>query len=254
MRYVVLAANSHPDYQFLLPLSCILWKTRTTYTPLVLSTTENAQMDFLDAAGLADCRVYDGADPFPNDRLAIKLSRWYSWKHVENNDELLLMDVDLWPVNGEFWNLGTDEPLAHFYADAFKDRRHIATAGLRSTAIALQDITENKTWQERLAELRKLPEDDERRHSDDAAQAELYYKKERAMFRVERGAETPPVNRIDRALWPTVFDLNHADAHLPRDASDRRVWLKIKPLFDALAPGWKDWAKAYRDAWERSSA
>ena len=227
---VVLAANSHPDYSFLLPITQAVWRCRTLYVPLSVPS-----------------------HGIQRDRMAIKLSRWYSWRYANPDDTLLLTDVDLWPIDGAFFNRPSARRVTLFYADAFQYKRH-TTLNARFRADALKEITEGKTWQERLEEIRKRPDDWEGRHSDDCAQSELLmawkgYPDECEM--VERGP-SPPATRIDRSRWPETFDITGmVDAHLPRDASDGRVWRKILPLFDLLCPSHSKWVREYRDRWER---
>lgn len=250
MNRVIIATNYHPDYLFLAPLTAILWATRTGYRPTIFGPASKA-VAFLEHSGMVDWHYAQ----FQNDRMAVKLSRWYSAFACGKEDDLLLSDADCWPVNGAFWDRPLTKLVTCFYGDAYQNKRH-ATHGFRAKAWVLADICEGKTRDGRLSELRKLPEDDERRWSDDASQAELVLKwmaeHPNDYELVERGP-SPPKDRIDRSNWPSTFDLaGKVDAHLPRDASDRRVWMTIYPLFEKLAPDWAGWARAYYESWSRS--
>lgn len=246
-NYVVLAADSHPDYDFLIPLTSILWKERTMYKPLWIRHK---------GAGFAPSTFGDVRDhfgDFENDRLSVKLRRWHSWKFVNRDDTLLLQDVDIWPISSDFWNRPIEKSVTCFYGDAFQGKRH-CTSGFRASAVALAQIASG-TAKERMEELRRLPEDHEYRHSDDAAQSPLVLKwmeSHPGDYELINRGPSPPRDRIDRSAWPETFDLTgKVDAHLPRDASDKRVWNQILPLFDLLAPGWSGWVRAFRAAWER---
>ena len=249
MYRVILAANNHPDYSFLIPLTAILWRERTMYKPLCIVS------DALLAGDLRKLGFDVGSETFFNDRMEAKLSRWYSHSQpgVDRDDVLLLADVDAWPIDGAYWNRTAEKPVTCFYGDAYQGRRH-CTHGFRATAMALKEIC-GGGMHGRIDELRKLPMDDERRYSDDCAQSELFLKwmegREQFVEILTRGP-SPPKDRIDRSAWPESFNLTgKVDAHLPRDASDRRVWLQIRPLFRALAPGWADWADSYYESWAR---
>jgi hypothetical protein len=266
MNRVIIAVNVHPDYLFLAPLTAILWATRTGYRPTIFTSHETPSLTFLKRSGLCDLNVVNPQ----NDRMAIKLLRWYCYPFFNPDDALLLADVDCWPINGAFWDRPVTKPITCFYGDAYQGKRH-ATHGFRASVTAFRKICPVPDdpmrymvaplcpGSSRVAELRKLPEDDERRWSDDASQAELVLKwmaeHPNDYELVERGP-SPPDNRIDRSDWPSTFAMldfiGKADAHLPRDASDRRVWRMIYPLFEKLAPDWAGWARSYRDEWERS--
>jgi len=264
MNYVVLSADKHPDYQFLLPLTCILWATRTKLRPLAITAVETPALKFLSDADLIDVYLLNEIE---NDRLAIKLHRWYSYRIIcdtvygDSDDTLLLQDVDIWPIDSDFWNRSYSKPVTCHYGDAFQGKRH-CTSGFRATSSTLREICPT-TVKDRLKQLRELPEDDERRHSDDAAQSDLVLKWMKAnpdsYELIERGP-SPPKNRIDRSNWTLYLEKDsryandlYVDAHLPRDASDRRVWKLIEPLFNHLAPEWAGWAATYRKAWERTN-
>lgn len=254
-RYVVLSANNHPDYQFLLPLTAILWAERTSYKPLVLTSRVTETLAMLRDSGTIRLEVVE----HHNDRLYPKLARWYAYRYFTVRDDVtqfLLSDVDLWPIDGKWYDRPAKKAVTLFYADAYQYEMH-ATCHVRGTPRAFNEITKGGNASTRIEEIRKLPDDWDGRHSDDCAQSELLmawkgYKDECEM--VERG-ESPPKTRIDRSNWPSRFDLDGMiDAHLPRDASDGRVWRLIEPLFAKLAPSWAGWARCYRKAWERDGA
>lgn len=258
----ILATNSHPDYLFLAPLTAILWAARTGYRPVVFTSQETPSLAFLRRSGLLDLHVIGPQ----NDRMAIKLARWYCHSYFVAGDTLLLTDVDCWPIDGAFWDRPASKAVTCFYGDAYQGKRH-ATHGFRASVAAFRQIFTAYSFRreeflvracpgdDRLNELRALPEDDERRWSDDASQAALVLKwmaEHPDDYEIVKRGPSPPQDRIDRSDWPGAFDLaGKVDAHLPRDASDRRVWRMIYPLFEKLAPDWAGWAKAYRDEWER---
>lgn len=248
MKRVVLAANSHPDYQFLLPITARVWDARTEYRPTIITSEVTEQLGPLKHDGIWDVHEVE----MQRDRLYAKLCRWHSWNLCHKEDLLLLTDVDHWPVNGEFWNQDTGRPVTMFYGDAFQGRMH-TTLGFRAKAFALKEITEGKSVQDRIEEIRNAPDNWDGRHSDDCAQSELVMKWKgypNLCHMVERGP-SPPKTRIDRSAWPEQFHLaGMVDAHLPRDASDGRVWRKILPLFDVLCPDQKEWVRKYRKDWE----
>ena len=199
MKRVILAANNHPDYSFLAPLTAILWATRTGYRPAVFTVRVTGVLDFLAKSGVIDL--------FPvtvkHDRMAIKLTRWYSytyfpWMGSEEGDRLLLMDVDCWPINGAFWDREKKARVVCHYGDAFQGKAH-TTLGFEATCKALQEIAPGNA-DERLKQIRKLPEDDERRHSDDAAQSLLvlaWMDKHPGQSELIKRGPSPPKDRID---------------------------------------------------------
>jgi len=186
--------------------------------------------------------------------MAPKLSRWHCHRHLKPGDQALLTDVDMWPIDGAFWNRPPTHEVTCFYGDAFQYSKH-TTLGFRASMEALEAIAPG-TWQQRLDELWTLPEDHEYRHSDDASQSPLvlaWMQKNPGRYELIERGPSPPADRIDRSRWPETFDLTGmVDAHLPRDVSDRRVWNMILPLFDLLAPTWSGWARAYQSAWRRA--
>lgn len=254
---VVLAADKHPDYQFLLPLTAILWHERTAYRPYVLTPSERPLPQ--EVASFCDVEFFLPC----NNRLYTKLMRWYAPvkpKTFHVDDQVMLQDVDIWPIDPRFWVREDQKPLTCFYGDAFQGNRHCTSGFMATPDIYRQILGTKATAHDRLRELQAMEWEmgSERLHSDDAAQSDLTVPwikgNPQHVDLVQRGP-SPPANRIDRSNWPEKFDLEgKVDAHLPRDASDRRVWLQIRPLFRMLAPGWADWADAYRDAWERASA
>lgn len=248
MNRVVLAVNDHPDFKFLVPITARVWAARTGYRPTILTTSHIEELSPTKHDGIWDVHEVDCR----RDRLYIKLCRWYSWMVCHKEDVLLLTDIDHWPIDGAFWNQDTGRPVTMFYGDAFQGRMH-TTLGFRAKAFALQEITEGGDPDSRIAQIRQRPDDWDGRHSDDCAQSELVMKwagYPSLCHMIERGP-SPPKTRIDRSAWPEKFDLTgKVDAHLPRDASDGRVWRKILPLFDLLCPDQSAWVREYRKRWE----
>lgn len=254
MKYVVLAADNHPDFQFILPITAVLWAERTIYKPLVLSTYTGGELKSLAKQGIISLKTI-GTEITAN-RLSIKLVRWYSWQWANPDDELFLMDADLWPIDGEFHNPKTDKDVVLFYADAYKGRMY-STAAVRARATALKEITKGESVTSRMREIAEYPEQWEGHHSDDCSQSELLLKwpgYPSHCHMINRGP-SPPKTRIDRADWPTKFKLDGMiDAHLPRDIADVRVWKLIEPLFNLLAPYRIEWVKKYtREFWKQNA-
>ena len=264
-HYVVLSVNSHPDYRFLAPLTAILWLERTVYKPLIFSSKPCQSLRMLNEAGAITLLEQE----MPNDRLYVKLLRWYAWSSVLPEDALMPSDVDLWPIDGSWYQRPIQKPVTLFYSNAFQYKRH-TTCHVRATAetwraIVCPDASHPPSAKEKLKSLHSLyAEDDERRHSDDAAMSEVLMKwpgYPNGCEMVERTGGGPPNRRIDRSNWPDRFNIdcmihsdllgNMIDAHLPRDCGDRRVWTKVLPLFDALAPKWSGFARVHRQLWER---
>jgi len=248
---VVLAADNHPDYSFLLPITAILWAKMTMYKPIVIWSKLNYCLNLLGDSGAIGLHC----GTFQNDRMHVKLSRWHDISYqCEDDDMLLLQDVDTWPIDGTFWNREATKSVTCFYGDVFDGKAH-TTQGFRATAKFFREVFPG-TSRERLEQIRA--EHPEGYYSDDAAQSPRVLRwmedHPKDYVLVQRGP-SPPADRIDRSAWPQGWTpetiKGKVDAHLPRDASDGRVWKQILPLFDLLAPDWSGWVRAYRSAWER---
>lgn len=252
LKYVVLAADSDASFQFLLPITSVLWAERTIYKPLVLTTRINKCLTTLAKEGTIELKII--GTEITRNLMSIKLTRWYSWQHVKAEDDLFLMDADLWPIDGEFHNPKTVKEVTLYYADAYKGKMY-STAAILAKASALKEITKGESVSHRLKECEKYPADWEGHHSDDCAQSLLLLKWSgypAKCHMIDRGP-SPPKTRIDRSDWPKTFTNKllegKVDAHIPRECCDLRVWQMVEPLFTLLAPNRNEWVKNWRAEW-----
>lgn len=269
---VTIGANEIPDYQFLAPLTALLWKERIGFAPIIFKVG-----DWL-APSLGNIATRKG-------RVAIEAMEHHKipYMHVEPMEGLetgrtaqqcrelvgclgldperwaMPADADLWPIRQQFYQQHQDKPgkIVSYYAngDHFQTLPtcHVTMqiyrwrelygvkGGDDITAACKRNFDEwlpKRRWQIWDVNFAKWM-------ADQAIVSEKVMAQPDGYVKIERYGH-PPVDRIDRNIWPAGYDIApYVDAHMPRKP-DEDNWPKVIELFSKLLPEHADWANQYR--------
>lgn len=275
MRRVIFSVSANPIYDFWAPLTCVIWREVTTYDPFLIlidpvekwvSTTRGKLiMDALEDIG-QEKRMPSNIPKNPR-ILMSKLARWYACGlGVNRGDYLLTADIDIWPLQHE-WFLQTQEggaAMDFYYANAHENRKQHATCYIGGLArmwqemvgMNLQDgILTFEGAMERAHENLRLKSYEAWR-SDEvymASQIKSWTRYPKECNFIDRKGH-PPEDRIDRSSWPSHYVMaadkkwleGKVDAHLPRAKMRiETLWTFVRPIFEAKCPAMLDWADGY---------
>lgn len=161
--FVAIGCSKTPDYRFVLPFTCLLWRevVGVEPLPLVIGTTEDLVEDetyLVEGISIPVASVagYEDATIAQNCRqhaAALKL--------IKDDDWVMPGDADLWPLKAEFYkehersvSQGRDPKLVAYYwnGDHFQGKADVlgrAERGFRSQTIPTCHVAmRSKTWRE----------------------------------------------------------------------------------------------------------
>lgn len=148
--YVAIGSSNYPDYQYLLPLTCLVWKNVIGFSPVALLVGDkNEWYDFprnrvaLEALEQHNIRhVFTGRAVGYGDATMAQNCRQHvtALAELHDDDTVLPADADLWPLNKDFYNHSFDRYRAtSFYSNG--DHFLGKTAFLKAVALVKRSQT-----------------------------------------------------------------------------------------------------------------
>lgn len=272
MKWVTLAADVNPSFDFLLPVGGLVWRRVTGYEPLCLLAGPNwdgpvgkVVIDQLDAFGMRYEHVGLLTEPYRTS-VAAQMSRQHvcCLPDLPEDDLVMTADADMQPLSGEWFNRWDDSKTVRLhFANSYNYLFH--TTGYWTMKV--------KTWREvmRLDTKKSIAEHLQERldrwigrerdtlaewYSDEhVASVHLRawegYPDKCYMIEREGG---PPIDRIDRSGWPEPLSFaGKVDAHVLRPAQNKESWGQMRHFFSNLIPDYMehvdDFHKKYMEAW-----
>lgn len=273
---VIIGCSAWRDYQFLVPMSALLWRELVGYTPLVLITGNwekpmrgrltrdlmqllNIEYQHIgdlpgreESSVAQNCRQHACALPLPDD------------------DWLMLSDADLWPVTRDWYRQheGTEFKFVAYYSNGDHYQSY-PTCHMTAKAKTWREIMSIEPNGKLLGQLEKSyrewrdPRVEGKGPSDAGwvtwnmdqwrttklIKAMPWYNDVGAVLHIERKGH-PPVDRIDRGHW-REWNPNMVDAHVLRAPDQPGNWEKVRALFGGLLPGYLPMVDAYRNEYLR---
>lgn len=260
MKRIVFGCSPLDTYDAFGPLTAMLWREIAGYEALVILT--GTEEEWQSPRHKAIQRAYDGLEIIPryvgflnfgNRILASKVCRYYAAAlNLPEDQYLLTGDIDIWPLQREWFNREWPKPIHFYFANAHNYEKH-ATCYVGATV---------KDW-------RELFKIDTRKpiahHLDREFQASLMqdgtwtgWRSDETFMR-SRILNAPwypdkcsfiegdyATMRIDRSAWPKKIEIaGKVDAHLPRPIDDPRVYGAVRPIIEQVAPQCLKWADDY---------
>jgi hypothetical protein len=168
---------------------------------------------------------------------------------TKDEDYVLTSDMDMFPIDREFFLRGDPNKLVFMNADAYNGPsgqwNYFPMCYIGAKVRLWKDILRlsGETMEEVLAALLKEG-CDEAKHLPD----EIYFtEKVRKVGHFDGAEKLVMIGsnfRIDRSNWPTNFDISgKKDAHLPRPGYN--IWASLRKLFSILMKSDVKWADDY---------
>lgn len=264
--HVTIGANEIRDYEFLAPLSALIWRDRIGFHPIVLlipSSTGPLQrrtLTAIDALREHDIssKVVQPVIEWETGRTAQQCRELVGCLDLPDNDWAMPADADLWPIKKEFYQQHQIHdgrvvsyysngdhyqtlPTCHVTMQLHKWRQLYGvqagddiTAAVKRNCDAWLPTRRWQIWNHGMAMWM----------ADQAIVSEKVEALPEKYIRIERPGH-PPVDRIDRGNWQPLTDLI-VDAHLLRPSDQEPHWSKVRELFSKLVPQYLSWADDYR--------
>lgn len=281
-RIVTLGCSTVHDYSFLLPLSCLAWRERIGFEPLVFlvgderewSADERGKVVCLNALRHHKIRVefvphMEGVE----DATISQSVRLHAAALSDLDSESILTpsDADLIPLRRGFYVERFQEPITSLYANGYlgEEKTHLPTCHI---------LARVKTWRsfmglngygieaelkasflaaglaEKMAQRAADPKKnwgwvwflDEHHLSNRILSSGL------AVHRVDRDGH-PPKDRLDRSCWPESYDPSqYTDCHSIRPGWTPANWPRLRPLLAWALPQHLAWMEEYQRDFHRS--
>lgn len=253
-RRVILASSDWKDYEFLAPITALLFRRVAGFEPMVL-LTESETAWRARASGRCVLETLerehiDHAWIGPLEGYRISVAAQAARQHAAclpfaDDDYLVTSDVDMWPLDRAWFNqIDSRFDVQLWYANAYNYRFHTTgyvgmRAGLWREIMGIKvgdkinerlqvaldaNFTRNcDTWSEWYAD---------ETYTSSRLKAWKGYPDKCQMIE-RRGA--PPEDRIDRSGWPSQVNLvGKVDAHVLRPGFTGENWPRLSSLLDNL--------------------
>jgi hypothetical protein len=266
--HVLIGADSCRDYQFLAPLSALVWRDVIGFHPVVMKVGDWAEkkrgivaLEAMQRHGIDYVHVEPMAKYEPG-RTAQQCRELAGCLPIPDEEWAMPTDADLWPIRKEFYQQhyarpgritayysngdhGSTLPTCHVTMQLRKWRQlYGVKPGDDVTAACLRNFEEwlpkRRFWKEDLNFALWM--------ADQAIVTDKVFADPDGYIGIERRGH-PPVDRLDRGAWPTGdYDLAaYVDSHLLRPADQPEYWPRIRVLIEKLIPQHLDWACRYRE-------
>ena len=253
-KFVVFSSNLVPAYAFMAPITAMVWKARTEFTPVCLLTQNRETwdtpmgrvvVDMLDRLEVRKHYVGIITEPYRTSVQA-QASRQHAaaLKSFKDDDYIMTTDVDGIPVNRE-WHGDVDwsKPCHIRNANAWQYRWH-TTFGFGATVAAWREFMGYEACGEIAPLLQKNLDLDLTRDRDSLEEwysdeflwnsriKTSHFWKDGCQF-IDRNVSQ---DRIDRGNWPKDFGPLHRyiDAHVLRPTHSDENWERTRPLLERL--------------------
>lgn len=252
MKWVTLASDVNPSYDFLLPVGGLVWRKVTGYEPLCLlagpdwnSKVGQVVIEQLNLFGMSYHFVGPISEPYRTSVHAQMARQHAAAIHLNEDDLLMTSDSDMFPINGDWFNQWDESKSVRLhYANAYRYLFH--TTGYWTMKV--------KTWREvmRLDLSKSIAEHLQDRldryigrdrdtfqewYSDEHV-ASIYLRAwhgypSQCMMIEREGA--PPPDRLDRGNWHGKLQ-GMVDAHVLRPAQSDENWPRMREFLEKLVP------------------
>lgn len=253
-KWVTLAADVNPSFDFLLPVGGLVWRKVTGYEPLCLLAGNDwggkvgqVVLDELGRLGMWHHIIGPLTEPY-RVGVAAQMSRQHAaCLDLPIDDLLMTADADMIPVNGEWFNRWDDSKLVRLhYSNSYgynfhttgywtmrvRTWREVMRLNVQHSIVNhVQDRLDRwigrdrDTWQEWYAD-----------EMIASAHLKLWSGYPDKCLMIERDG-APPVDRIDRSGWPDSVDFRgKVDAHVLRPSWTPDAWPRMRAFFEKLIP------------------
>ena len=281
-QYVAMGCSTVHDYSFLLPISCLAWRERIGFEPVVFLVGDEDEWS-QDDRGKMPCLIALLGHPFRvefvphmegvEDATISQSVRLHAaaLRDLEPDALLTPCDADLIPLRRSFYMDNFREPITSLYANGYpgEDATHLPTChiqarvktwrafmGLNGQGIpaALKASFEAAGLAAKMEQRKADPKKnwgwvwflDEHHLSNRILSSGL------AVHRVNREGH-PPVDRLDRSCWPETYDPSqYTDGHSIRPGWTPANWPRLRPLLAWALPHHLPWLDAYQKEFHRS--
>lgn len=266
--HVAIGANEIRDYEFLAPLSALIWRDRIGFVPIVMLVPSKDRLqrrtliciDALRELEIAT-KVVQPVTAWETGRTAQQCRELVGCLDLPDDDWAMPTDADLWPIKFEYYQKHYAHPgqVVSYYSNGdhyqtlptchvtmqLKKWRQLygVKVGDDITAAVERNCNEwlpTRRWQIWDVGFAMWM-------ADQAIVSEKVEALPEKYVRIERHGH-PPVDRIDRGNWQPLTD-SIVDAHLLRPSDQEPHWPKIRELFGKLVPQHLSWADNYRAAY-----
>lgn len=266
--YAVLAACTRRDYQFLAPLTALLWRDRIQATPIVMVVGNWAEtvrgrvaLEALRLLGIRTEFITPVAE-YEEGRTAQQCREMIGCLDLAAEDFAWPTDADLWPVLKSYYH---DHLEVGKVTSLYSNGDHyqtLPTCSVQAQVKKWRQMYDVKAGDDITAAVQRhcdewLPKSRVRWPTwgdgfalwmmDQFVISEKVFALPEGYIKVERRGH-PPVDRIDRGNWQPLTD-SIVDAHLLRPADQPEHWPRVRELFGKLVPQHLSWADEYQAAY-----
>jgi hypothetical protein len=271
--YVGIGCNSIRDYNFIAPMTALLWRERIGFNPIVLRCDEwlASPRSAVAAKALEEHRIpqaiLNPLEGYESHTLAQNCREFAACLPLPPDAWLMPADADLWPIMKSFYQKHQDGQ--HKAVCYYGNGDHYQT--LPTCHVTMQVATWRKLYGIKEGDLihkavqaaldawtptyRERWPWTERNFavwmSDQAILTEKVRELPEAEVKMVERAGHPPADRIDRTHWRDVRP-DDVDAHVLRAPDEPANWPRILELFKALLPEYGSWAENYREEYWRA--
>lgn len=270
--HVAIGANDVRDYQFLVPLSAVLWKERIGFHPIVMTCgdweTKRGQVvrEAFRELGLDSLHLKPLVN-FASHTLAQNCREYASALDLPDEDWIMPSDADLWPIMRTFYQQHLNNsargtlyyangdhystfPTCHITLKA-RDWRALGYGPVGGDITDLVEAFVSK-WLE--TDAKHWPWKDRNFAIWMSDQAGITDRLRQSPWMEELKAVErqghPPTTRIDRGGWRAMRP-DDIDAHIQRAPDEPGIWPNVLELFSQLLPERREWVVEYhRKYWE----
>ena len=267
----VISSDSNLEYAFLLPLTCLVWRSLDFLPMVVLTGTRDSWMScrplacvmsHLEISEPLMMFLGNGSNQVLKESTFAQTSRLFGCTHesVGAGDYLLTSDADMWVLDKSWIHQrGSNDHVTSFFANAYEGAYQIprfpmcyigAVAGVWQEImcgnVQCQDV------RQRIVDLYNQYGylDNNEWNFDEALAGRMISLRpswERKFLRVNR--QQPLRDRVDRSGWSFQHGRQYRDAHLIR-TNDGSQWPTIRPVFESVAIQFINQADSYVEAYK----
>lgn len=260
---VVISTTFNHDYDFYAPLTCMFWSKLIGYQPMLViavdrfnATTLENRLSFITREAceqgalvfVQGDRAFPDSTPFSTAQHIAQVSRLFGCTLNVSQDEVLMTgDVDMWPLDPEYFKIMDWDKMNLYGANIYKGDRHPMCYAAAKALIwrNMLRLNPGTTMAEALATVKwngwDTDEDTLQRGIEYIGGKSVCAKKDRPGSR--HGFMG---GRVDRGRW--VYNGKEEgliDAHLPRPGYGDETWARVRRLIEDYLPDHVAWADDY---------
>jgi len=249
---VVLSTTNNHDYDFYAPITCRFWRDLVGYMPMLITVgrdTERMKLVQREACAGGALVTHLPCNN-GNDNHIAQVSRLFGCTLNVSQDEVLMTgDVDMWPLDPEYFKIMDWDKMNLYGANVYKGDRHPMCYAAAKALVWRQalGITHETRMEQALSHVNwngwDTDEDTLQRAIESIGGKAVCAKKDRPGSRHGYMG-----GRVDRGRW--IYEGREAgliDAHLPRPGYGTETWARVRRLIEDYLPDAVAWADDYRD-------